>query len=79
VDAGALWSLAVNYRSSQAAGAQIRVFRSGKLAKELRFPAGAGRVTAGPFLLSPGNYQLRLTAQDTWGRVRNLTWYAFLP
>ncbi len=79
VDAGALWSLTVTYRSSQAAGAQIRVFRSGKLAKELRFPAGAGGVTAGPFLLSPGNYQLRLTAQDTWGRVRNLTWYAFLP
>ena len=79
VDAGALWSLTVNYRSSQAAGAQIRVFRSGKLAKELRFPAGPGGVTAGPFLLSPGNYQLRLTAQDTWGRVRKLTWYAFLP
>ena len=79
VDAGALWSLTLNYRSSQAAGAQIRVLRSGKLAKELRFPAGAGGVTAGPFLLSPGNYQLRLTAKDTWGRVRKLTWYAFLP
>jgi len=79
VDAGALWSLAVNYRSSQAAGAEIRVFRSGKLAKELRFPAAAGGVTAGPFLLSPGTYQLRLTATDTWGRVRKLTWYAFLP
>ena len=79
VDAGALWSLTVNYRSSQAAGAQIRVLRSGKLAKELRFPARAGGVTAGPFLLSPGNYQLRLTAKDTWGRMRKLTWYAFLP
>ena len=79
VDAGALWSVTLNYRASQAAGAQIRVFRSGKLAKELRFPAGVGGVTAGPFLLSPGNYQLRLTAKDTWGRVRKLTWYAFLP
>ena len=79
VDAGALWSLTLGYRSSQAAGAQIRVFRSGRLAKEFRFPAGAGGVTAGPFLLSPGNYQLRLTATDTWGRVRRLNWYAFLP
>ena len=78
IDAGALWTMTLNYRSTQEAGAQIRVFRSGKLAKDLQFPAPAGGVTAGPFLLSPGTYQLRLTATDTWGRVRKLTWYAVL-
>jgi hypothetical protein len=79
IDAGALWTMTLNYRSTQAAGAQIRVFRSGKLAKELRFPAPKGGVTAGPFLLSPGAYQLRLSATDAYGRVRKLTWYAVLP
>jgi Divergent InlB B-repeat domain len=79
VDAGALWSVTVNYRASLPAGALVRVFRSGRLARELRFPAPQGAVTAGPFLLSPGTYQLRLTTTDTWGRVRKLTWYAFLP
>jgi Divergent InlB B-repeat domain len=78
IDAGALWTMTLSYRSTQAAGAQIRVFRSGKLAKDLQFPAPAGGVTAGPFLLSPGTYQLRLTATDRWGRVRKLTWYAVL-
>jgi hypothetical protein len=44
----------------------------------MRFPAPAGTVTAGPLLLSPGTYQLHLTATDAYGRVRKLTWYALL-
>jgi hypothetical protein len=36
-------------------------------------------VAAGPFLLSPGTYQLHLTATDAYGRVRKLKWYAVLP
>jgi uncharacterized repeat protein (TIGR02543 family) len=79
VDAGAVWSVTVNYRASLPSGAQLRVVRSGRLARTMRFPAPAGAVTVGPLLLSPGTYQLRLTATDPYGRARNLTWYAFLP
>ena len=31
-------------------------------------------MSLGPFLLGPGNYTLRLTAVDPYGRVRTLTW-----
>jgi Divergent InlB B-repeat domain len=79
VDAGAVWSVTVNYRASLPSGARLRVLRSGRLAREMRFPAPAGTVTAGPLLLSPGTYQLHLTATDAYGRVRKLTWYALLP
>jgi Divergent InlB B-repeat domain len=78
VDAGAVWSLTVNFRATMPSGAQLRILRSGRLARNVRFPAPAGAVTTGPFLLSPGTYQLRLTATDVYGRVRTLSWYAFL-
>jgi hypothetical protein len=78
VDAGAVWSVTVKYRASLPSGARLRVLRSGRLVKEMRFPAPAGTVTAGPLLLSPGTYQLHLTATDAYGRVRTLTWYALL-
>jgi Divergent InlB B-repeat domain len=79
VDAGALWSLAVRFRSTMPAAARLRIFRSGRLARDVRFAPPAGAFTAGPFLLSPGTYQLRLAATDAYGRVRRLSWYAFLP
>jgi hypothetical protein len=79
VDAGAVWSVTLNFRQTLPSGAHLRVLRSGRLARELRFPAPAGAVAAGPFLLSPGTYQLGLTLTDAYGRVRKLTWYAFLP
>jgi hypothetical protein len=60
-------------------GARIRVLRSGRLARVVRFAAPVGAVTAGPFLLSPGTYRLHLTATDAYGRVRTLGWYALLP
>jgi hypothetical protein len=78
VDAGAVWSLTVDFRATMPSGAQLRILRSGRLARNVRFPAPAGTVTTGPFLLSPGTYQLRLTATDVYGRVRKLSWYAFL-
>jgi List-Bact-rpt repeat protein len=79
IDAGALWSLAVKFHASMPSAARLRILRSGRLARDVRFAPPAGAVVAGPFLLSPGTYQLRLTATDAYGRVRRLTWYAFLP
>jgi hypothetical protein len=79
VDAGALWSLTLHFRSSQAAGVVVRVYRSGRLARELRFPISTGAVTPGALLLSPGTYRISLDATDAYGRLRTLTWYAVLP
>jgi hypothetical protein len=79
VDAGAVWSLTVGFHATMPSAARLRVLRNGRTARDVRFAPGAGEVTGGPFLLSPGTYQLRLTATDAYGRVRKLTWYAFLP
>ena len=79
VDAGALWSLTLHFRSSRPAGADVRVFRGRRLAREVRFPIRIGTTTPGALLLSPGTYRIRLDATDAVGRVRTLTWYALLP
>jgi Divergent InlB B-repeat domain len=79
VDAGALWSLTLHFRSTQAAGAVTRVYRGKRLAREVRFPIRVGMTTPGALLLSPGTYRIRLVATDGVGRVRTLTWYALLP
>jgi hypothetical protein len=79
VDAGALWSLTLHFRSTQAAGAVVRVYRGTVLAREVRFPIRVGATTPGALLISPGTYRIRLAATDAVGRVRTLTWYALLP
>jgi List-Bact-rpt repeat protein len=78
LDAGALWSVSLHLNATQISGATVRIYRGGRLVRLTRFPLGAGDVTAGPFLLSPGTYRLRLTATDAYGRTRTLAWYAFL-
>jgi len=78
-DAGASWSLTLHFRSTQPAGADVRVYRGNRLARELRFPIGAGPAAPNALLLSPGTYRIRLVATDAVGRVRTLTWYALLP
>jgi hypothetical protein len=79
VDAGALWSLTLHFRSNTAAGVVVRVYRGKQLAREVRFPVHAGPALPGALLLSPGNYRVELTATDAVGRVRTLAWYALLP
>jgi hypothetical protein len=79
VDAGALWSLALHFRSTQPAGAVTRVYRGQRLAREVRFPIRVGAGAPGALLLSPGTYRIRLVATDAVGRVRTLTWFALLP
>src|SRR5581483_11663028 len=78
LDAGALWSVSVHFHATLPSGALIRIYRSGRLVRSTRRPLAAGDVSAGPFLLSPGTYRLRLTATDAYGRTRALGWYAFL-
>jgi hypothetical protein len=78
-EAGRLWSVTLHFRSSQPAGAVVRVVRGKLLAREVRFPIRVGRTTPGTLLLSPGSYRIRLAATDGYGRVRTLTWYALLP
>ncbi len=78
VDAGALWSVTLHFRSTQPAGAVAKVYRGKVLAREVRFPIRAGATTPGVLLLSPGTYRIRLAATDAVGRVRTLTWYALL-
>jgi hypothetical protein len=78
-EAGTLWSVTLHFRSSQPAGAVVRVIRGKLLAREVRFPIRVGRTTPGTLLLSPGSYRIKLVAVDGYGRVRTLTWYALLP
>jgi hypothetical protein len=79
IHAGAAWSVTVHFHATHAAGAALRIYRGKRLAKNYRFASPAGSVSAGPFLLSPGTYLLRLAATDAYGRSGTLTWYAFLP
>jgi uncharacterized repeat protein (TIGR02543 family) len=79
VHAGAAWSLTLRFHATLPSGADLRVYRGPRLAREVRFPARAGSVAAGPLLLSPGTYTVRLDAVDAYGRVRTLVWYALLP
>jgi hypothetical protein len=79
VDAGAVWSVTVQFRITLPADVELRVYRGTTLALAYHFAPPAGRRSAGPFLLSPGTYTLRLTATDAFGRARTLTWFAFLP
>jgi hypothetical protein len=78
-EAGTLWSVTVHFRSSQQAGAVVRVLRGRVLAREVRFRIRTGPNTPGTLLLTPGSYRIRLIATDGYGRVRTLTWYALLP
>jgi hypothetical protein len=78
LDGGALWSVSLHFHATLPSGALVRIYRSGRLVRETRFPVDAGDVSAGPFLLSPGTYRLRLTTTDAYGRRRTLSWYAFL-
>jgi hypothetical protein len=71
--------LTIRFRTTLPVAARLRIYRAARVAKDYRFAPGAGTVTAGPFVVSPGTYTLRLTVMDAYGRLRRLTWYAFLP
>ncbi len=79
VNAGALWSLTLHFRSTQPAGLVVQVYRGKRRVREVRFPIGKGSSTPGALLLSPGTYRVQLTATDGVGRVRTVSWFALLP
>jgi hypothetical protein len=79
VDAGAAWSIMLQFRMNLAAAVKLAVYRGKTLALASTLARPAGRVRLGPYLVSPGNYAIRVTATDGFGRVRSLTWSAFLP
>jgi hypothetical protein len=79
VDAGAAWSITLHVRASLAAALDLAVYRGKTLALASHSARQAGPVNLGPYLVSPGSYSVRLTASDGFGRVRSLTWVAFLP
>jgi uncharacterized repeat protein (TIGR02543 family) len=75
---GDIWSVTLHAVSNQISDARIRAFRGSKLLVNQHFLGQATRMSLGPFLLGPGNYTLRLTAVDPYGRVRTLTWIVSL-
>ena len=75
---GDVWSVTLHVHSNQIALARVRAVRTGKVLVNQRFLARAGEIGIGPFLLGPGNYTLRLTATDAYGRTRTLSWVVAL-
>ena len=75
---GDVWSVTLHVHSNQIAVARVRAVRTGKVLVNQRFLARAGEINIGPFLLGPGNYTLRLTATDAYGRTRTLSWVVAL-
>jgi hypothetical protein len=76
---GRLWSVTIELRSTQPAGADLRISRSGRPMSEVRFPLPAGSIAPRRILLAPGGYDLRLTGTDAYGRHRVLAWVVVLP
>jgi uncharacterized repeat protein (TIGR02543 family) len=79
VRAGEAWSVTVRFHANRLSGAELRISRGKRLVNDLEFASPAGEVRAGPFVLSPGAYTLRLKVTDAYGRTRRLSWFAFLP
>jgi len=75
---GDIWSVTLHATANQISDARIRAFRGTKLLVNQHFLGKATRMSLGPFLLGAGNYTLRLTAVDPYGRVRTLTWIVSL-
>jgi List-Bact-rpt repeat protein len=78
VRAGEAWSVTVRFHTNRLSGAELRISRGKRLVTDVRFAPLAGQAHAGPFVLTPGVYTLRLTMTDAYGRTRRLSWFAYL-
>jgi hypothetical protein len=76
--AGGSWLVTVRFRETQPAAVKVQVFRGGTLVAEPEFATDAGKVELGPLALPPGEYRIRVTAVDGFGRIRVLTFAASL-
>jgi uncharacterized repeat protein (TIGR02543 family) len=75
---GEVWSVTLHLRANLISDDVVRAYRGTKLLVDQHFLGRTGEIVLGPFLLGPGNYTLRLTATDAYGRVRTLTWIVAL-
>jgi Divergent InlB B-repeat domain len=75
---GDAWSVTLHATANQIYDGRIRAFRGSKLLVNQHFLGRATRLVLGPFLLGPGNYTLRLTGVDGYGRHRTLVWVVSL-
>ena len=76
--AGDGWSLVLHARASLISDVHVTVSRVGRKVVSLHVLGRTGEISLPPFLLGPGNYSLKLTATDAYGRVRTLVWIVAL-
>src|SRR5579862_3157430 len=70
--AGDGWSLVLHAQANLISDVRVVASRGGRKVVNLHVLGSAGQIAIPPFLLGPGNYTLRLTATDAYGRVRTL-------
>jgi len=75
---GDVWSVTLHARANQIYDGQARTYRGTRLLVNQHFLGPAGRIALGPFLLGPGNYTLRVSGVDPYGRARTLVWIVAL-
>lgn len=75
---GDVWSVTLHFRTNLLTDAGVRAFRGTSVLVNQRFLGHTGEIAVGPFLLGRGNYTLRVTLTDPYGRVRTLTWIVAL-
>src|SRR5262249_49501938 len=75
---GDVGSVPLHAPATQISDGRTRAFRGAKLLVNQPFLGRAPRLVLGPFLLGPGNYTLRLTGVDGFGRHRTLVWVVSL-
>ncbi len=71
---GTAWSIVLHARTNAISAARFRGLRGGTAVVDQHFLGRPGRMAIGPFLLGPGEYSLRLTAVDPYGRSRTVSW-----
>lgn len=76
--AGDGWSLVLHAQANLISDVRVVASRGGRKVVNLHVLGSAGQIAIPPFLLGPGNYTLRLTATDAYGRVRTLIWIVAL-
>jgi uncharacterized repeat protein (TIGR02543 family) len=76
--AGTAWLVTLHFRETQPSGAEVLVLRHGSVVADLNFAPDTGEVSLGPFVLAPGDYSIRVTATDAFGRIRHLSFSAVL-
>ena len=75
---GDVWSVTLRFRTNLLTEGRVRASRGTAVLVNQRFLGHTGEIAVGPFLLGRGNYTLRITLADPYGRARTLTWIVAL-